>query len=211
MANRKLSSVILILLLLALMIFDLATGITGLGDKGEVPVSADVERGEICEVNAVYATEVYYVMHMLSFIPTGMEHYYFVITEDDYVPLVIKEKKSWYKKNFDEISGFAYEPVTIRGKIEKLDHDFVSDFNDVNRDLSEIDASISTSLYIDPGYKKLAVLRLISGILLLAAAVMGFVFASTDRLTTKAGSAVVAFCIIAAVFSVFVMLFGETI
>lgn len=211
MAKKKSSLVILILLLLALMIYDLVTGITGLSDSGEVPVSANAEKGQICEVDAVYAVEVYYVMHMLSFIPTGMEHYYFVVTEDDYVPLIIKEKKSWYKKNFNEYSGLAFEPVTIRGKVEKLDYSYTTDLNKINTELSDIDAHISTSLYINPGYKKTAVLRLISGLLLAVAAVMGFVFAATDRLATKSGSAVIALGIIAMVFSVLVWIFSETI
>ena len=200
----------MVLLFLALMLLNLIMGIIGLKESDPVPVSANVERGQICDVNVFYAAEIYEVKHSVNLIPTGKEHYYLAATDDEFIPLVIKANASWYKNNFDA-DGAAIGTVTVRCKVEGIDYDLTSDFDKINNKISEYGAHVSVSMYLNSSYKRLATLRLVSGLLLLAAAILGAIFMITDRFATKAGSAVFIFGSIASVFALFVLLFGETI
>lgn len=210
MVKKKSQMFMMVLLFLALMLLNLIMGIIGLNESDPVPISANVERGQICDVNVVYAAEIYAVKHSVNLIPTGKEHYYLAATDDDFIPLVIKANASWYKNNFDA-DGEAKGTVTVRCKVEGLDREFKSDFDKINNNISDYGAHVSVSLYLNSSYKRLAALRLVSGLLLLAAAIIGVVILATDRFATAAGSAVFIFGSIAAVFAVFVLFFGETI
>ena len=210
MVKSKSQMFVMVLLFLALMLLNLIMGIIGLKESDPVPVSANVERGQICDVNVFYAAEIYEVKHSVNLIPTGKEHYYLAATDDEFIPLVIKANASWYKNNFDA-DGAAIGTVTVRCKVEGIDYDLTSDFDKINNKISEYGAHVSVSMYLNSSYKRLATLRLVSGLLLLAAAILGAIFMITDRFATKAGSAVFIFGSIASVFALFVLLFGETI
>lgn len=210
MVKSKSQMFLMVLLFLALMLLNLVMGIIGLKESDPVPISANVERGQICDVNVVYAAEIYAVKHSVNLIPTGKEHYYLAATDDEFIPLVIKANASWYKNNFDA-DGAAIGTVTVRCKVEGLDYDFKSDFDKINNKISEYGAHVSASMYLNSSYKRLATLRLVSGLLLLAAAILGAIFMVTDLFATTAGSAVFIFGSIASVFALFVLFFGETI
>lgn len=80
-------------------LYNLITGIAGLSKSGISQLSRSSETGTRCEVTIDLAMEVYEIEHRINgLIPAGSEHFYFAVSGDEFVPLLIKTSPSWFEK-----------------------------------------------------------------------------------------------------------------
>ncbi len=205
--KNKVAVIIGILILAGWTIYSIISGAIGLSKSEYTEPTVNAETGKLCEVEVTFAVQAYEVKHTLNIlIPTGKEYFYFGVSDEDGIPLLIKAKPSWYSANFDE-EGFAYEPVTVKGEVMKMDSQFTKDMSDMNRELSSLGFKISTSKYISTSYKTPYTLRLISGLFTIAAAVVIILMMKSGK-----GTKFVAIpAILAVLFMAFVILCGETV
>lgn len=205
--KNKVGFIIIAIVLLGWTLWGTIGGIIGLTKAGYTEPTVNAEEGKLCEVEIIAADEAYTITHTLNIlIPTGKEHLYLCVTEDDVVPLLVKARDSWYKENFDS-EGFAKRPVTITGEVRKMDSQFRKDITDINRQISELGFSISTTKYLSSTYKTKYTLELVSGLVNIAVAAVMIVL-------IKRGSGVkfgVVLCVLAVLFMGFVLLCGDTI
>lgn len=210
---KKKTAVIITLLLFGGWTFrSLISGIIGLSKSEFAAVSVNTEKGKLCEVEVDYAARVYTIEHTLNgLIPTGKEYYYFAASEDSEIPLLIKQKPSWYNKNFDG-DELAYSTVTVVGEVKRFDSDSGSELRKVKSRLAELGAEISTDKYISGNYKTPYILRLASALLMLAAAAGFVVIVARKGSIPKAGAtAVVILGIAALLFMAFTLLCADTV
>lgn len=210
--KKKTAVIITLLMFGGWTLWSLISGIIGLSKSEFADVSLHMEKGKLCEVEVDYATRVYTIEHTVNgLIPTGKEYYYLAGTEDSEIPLLIKQKSSWYDRNFDE-DGVAYSTVTVVGEVKRFDSDSGSELRTVKSKLAELGVEISTDKYISGNYKTPYILRLVSALLMLAASA-GFVVIITRKGSIpKAGAtAVVILGIAALLFMVFTILCADTV
>lgn len=205
--KNKVSVIIGILIFAAWTFYSLISGIIGLSKNEMTEPTMDAETGKICEAKVTFAVEAYEVKHTLNIlIPTGKEHFYFCVSDEDGIPLLVKAKPSWYSANFDE-DGFAHAPVTIKGEVMTMDSQFTKDMSEMNMELASLGFKISTSKYISTSYKTPYTLKLISGLFTIAATVVIILMLKSGK-----GTKFVAVpAILAVLFMAFVILFGETV
>lgn len=205
--KNKVGFIILAVVFVGWTLWSLFGGIIGLTKAGYTEPTLSAEEGKLCEVNVSYAVEAYTITHTLNIlIPTGKEHLYLCLSEEECIPLLIKARDSWYNENFDSY-GFAKRPLTVTGEVKKMDSQFKKDLADINREVSELGFSISTTKYLSSTYKTKYTLELISALVNIAAAAVMIVM-------IKRGSGVkvgIVLCILAALFMVFVMLCADTV
>ena len=206
-AKRKVGMVIFVLILVGCTLYGIISGAMGLTNGSYTEPSVNAEVGKLCEVEVEMAFEAYSGKHTLNLIPTGKEHFYLCLTEDDGIPLLVKAKTSWYNANFDE-DGFAYSTVKVKGEVMKMDSKFTKDLSDMNKKLNrELGISISTSKYISSNYKTLYALRLASGVFNVAAVAIGLVLIKKG----VGAKLIPVLFIVAFLLMGFVVFFGETI
>ena len=190
-------------------LYNLVTGIAGLSKSGISQLSRYPEVGTRCEVYVDFANESYTVNHSLNYlIPTGAEHFYFAISEDGAVPLLIKASQSWYDKNFDK-DGFAKDTVTLVCEVGKFDSDSRFKIGELNRDLSSIGESVSTEKYLNANYRTMYVFRVITGAVSIAAVAAIFGLLKLGLRSGKAATALTIFIISAVLFCIADMLVLE--
>ncbi len=207
-SKNKVSVIIGILILAGWTFYSLISGIMGLSKNGITEPTMNAETGKICEVEVSFATKAYEVTHTLNIlIPTGKENFYYCLSDDgEGIPLLVKAKPSWFDSNFDK-NGLALAPVTVKGEVMKMDSQFAKDLSDMNRQLSAMGLSVSTSKYISTSYKTPYTLRLISGLFTIVAAVVIVMMIKSGK-----GTKFVAVpAILAMLFMAFVILCGETV
>lgn len=207
--KNKAAAVIAIIIFAVWTFYSIISGIIGLSGNEMTEPTLSAETGKICEVEVTFAIEAYEVKHTLNIlIPTGKEHFYFGISNDegDGIPLLIKATQSWYNSNFDE-EGFAIVPVTVKGEVMEMDSRFAKDLSEMNSELSTMGYSISTSKYISANYKTPYTLRLLSGLFTIIAAVVIILMIKSGK-----GTKFVAVpAVLAVLFMIFVILCGETV
>lgn len=205
--KSKLFTVIFVLILVGWTLYGIISGIIGLTKSSYTEPTESAEVGKLCEVEIEYAVEVYEVKHTVNLIPTGKEHFYLCLTEEDGIPLLVKAKTSWYNTNFD-YDGIAYVPVKVTGEVMKMDSKLIKDLSDMNKQInSELGFSISTAKYISSNYKTLYMLRLVSGLFNIAAAA-----ALLIMLNRGVNAKIVPVPVFAAFLLMgFVVFFGETV
>lgn len=161
-----------LVIMAACMIFFIGSGVAALAKSGSAsPDSA--QKGEVCEFTAVYAFKAFEVENSVNFIPTGNEHYYLMYTEDDAVRYLVRAKRSWIKKRFDENGLAVGLGQKIKGLVVSFDYEIKDDVRELNAALLlENIGSLSTSYYIDARYKEFGWLRIFSGIGFIVVAVI---------------------------------------
>lgn len=206
-AKSKVGMVIFVLILVGWTLYGIISGALGLTKGSYTEPTVNAEVGKLCEVEIDAAVEAYEVKHTLNLIPTGKEHFYLCLTEDEGIPLLVKAKTSWYNANFDE-DGFAYSTVKVKGEVMKMDSKFVTDLNTMNRQIkSELGFTISTTTYISSNYKTPYALRLASGVFNIVAVAIGLVLIKKG----VGAKLIPVLFIVAFLLMGFVVFFGETI
>lgn len=144
-------------------LYNLITGIAGLSKSGISQLSRSPETGTRCEVTIDIAMEVYEIEHRINgLMPAGSEHFYFAVSGDEFVPLLIKTSPSWFEKNFDE-NGLAEETVTVMCEVGDFDSDSRHKLSELNKQLSEFGGSISTEKYLNADYRTMYIFRIAAG------------------------------------------------
>ena len=208
MAKKAKAGIIILAVILVLWtVYGIIHGVRGLSNSSYTDLTINSEMGKLCEADVEYATEAYYVKHTLNvIIPTGTEHFYWCATEDDGVPLLIKARESWYNKNFDE-DGWAKRTVKVKGEVMRMDPKFTKDITDLNKKISPLGFSVSSTKYISSTYKTEYGLWLTSGIFNIVVTAAAIVMLKKD-----VGMKILPIPIVLAVgFMGFVALFAETL
>ena len=194
----KLGLVILILAFVGWIVFCVVTGVSGLTKTGSKSPGIYSKKGELCEMEAYFAKEVYALEHRINgIIPAGTEHFYIIVNEDgSAAPMLVKAKPSWYSKNFDS-ECFAKGEVIIKGEVREFGSESTNSLLSLNDELAAADARISTDRYLDMDYKMLYILRLLMGGLLISGTVvMTVTFARIGSVSKQAATAAVIYTII---------------
>lgn len=169
--KNKVVGIMLLIIAVVWAVWSVFTGAAGLAKSGSEPLAASSQKGTVCETTIIFAKEMYNVDHKLNFIlPIGTERYYFAMSADSTSPMLIKASREWFDKNFGD-DGIAKQPVTVKGEIQKFNPKNYAKLSELNRDLQQIDKSISVSqsLYMNSMYKTHYFMRLAMGILSLSA------------------------------------------
>lgn len=162
-----------------MMLFLIGTGIAGLAKSGSANPNA-VKKGEVCEFAAFYAEEAYEIKNSVNFIPTGKEHFYVMVTEDDVVRYLVRAKPSWINKRFPD-EGFAeYDDVVVKGLVCEFDYEIKQQIRKEGGELFT-DGTLSGTYYIDMRYKEFAWLRILCGLAFGAVLVFGNLMSATLR------------------------------
>lgn len=207
--KKTVALIIVAVMFVGWTLYNLVTGIAGLSKSGISQLSRSPEVGTRCEVRVDLAKEVYEIDHKLNYlIPTGSEHFYFAVSEDGVVPLLIKASPSWYDKNFDKDCS-AKSTITLMCEVNKFDSDSRYKLNELNRDLSSIGESVSTEKYLNANYRTMYVFRLITGVVSTAAAAAVFGLLKLGLRSGKAATALTIFIIVAVLFCIADMLVLE--
>lgn len=209
--KRRIEIIILMLIFGSWILWYVISGIAGLSKSEFISVSQNAKNGALCGINVNRAKEVYRVEHWpFNLISIATEHYYFVLSGDSEVPLLIREKSSWYVENFDE-DGLALRPVAVVGEIRKYNFDVKSDIRGVISNLSALGVSVSAEKYLSGNYKTLYILRLVSGLLTAAAAVFTVAAARKESVPKWESVCLNVFRKAALTFMAFVLLFGKSV
>lgn len=165
--NRFVTVISVVIYAICLIWFAIA-GIVVLSKDGSAsPNSA--KKGEVCEFTAVFADEAFEVDNSVSFIPTGREHYYLMVSEDGLVKYLVRAKPSWIKKHFDDYGFAKSEDVKVKGLVTLMDYDLTKDVKKMNSELIGDgtlleEEALETGCYIDVRYKEFGRLRIFSSV-----------------------------------------------
>lgn len=168
--KKKVSIVIAVVFWALVVLFMLISGISALAKGSPTALTASASKGQLCEINADIAIEVFEIKNSVNFIPIGKEHYYLVAaeTDEDFAPFLVRAKPSWVEKNFDE-DGFALAgSVKIRGVVSGINYEVKSDVNELNKELSQLGVKVSSTLYMDARYREFGGLRILTGVAFIA-------------------------------------------
>ncbi|MCM1529672.1 MAG: hypothetical protein NC093_06700 [Alistipes sp.] len=136
-----------------------------------VPVADLANKDDLKTVKLVYAEEILEVEHSISYIiPFGKDHYYLGIDDEDNA-YIIHGPKKWAEKNFSDSDDNSVKITALAKKIS--DYEIEDELNSsVGVMRTHFPLGISTSLELT--YVKDAVMRIISGVLLIALTIVGF-------------------------------------
>lgn len=168
--KNKFLGIMVLIIAVVWAVWSVITGAAGLAKSGSETLSANSQKGTICEARVMFATEIFTVENKINFIfPIGTEHYFFAMSEDGAAPMLIKASSEWFDKNFGQ-DGIAKQPVTIKGEIKSHDARNYADLSKVNSSLQQVDKSVrvSQSLYLNSMYKTHYGMRLAMGLLSLS-------------------------------------------
>lgn len=176
MRKNRFAMIFSVVIMAACMIFFIGTGVAALAKKGSVSPNR-AQNGEVCEFTAVYAVKAFEVENSVNFIPTGKEHYYLMSTEDSVVRYLVRAKPSWIKKRFTASGSAVGLGQKITGVVTRVDYELKDDLREMNNELVSGGAfpaaeAFSTSYFIDARYKEFGILRIFSGVGVLAFGVL---------------------------------------
>lgn len=173
--GKRVSPIFGIIIAAVVSLYFIVTGAAALSKGSPSAPTASTLKGELCEIEVDGAIKVFEIKNTVDFIPAGKEHYYLMTSGNDIVPLVVRAKPSWIEKHFDEDGNAVSGSVTVKGIASKIDSDVKSDFNELNANLSQLGVKVSSTLYIDARYKEIGIMRVISGVGLLAVCALIFI------------------------------------
>lgn len=172
-------SIAAFIILIVFTLFFLISGAAALLKNGSVPINS-ADKGDVCEFTAVYAFEVLELKHSVNLIPTGSDHYYLMMTNDNSAaPFLVRAKPSYIEKNFS--GGIAMlGSQKIKGRVTRLNYKATSEVSLINSKLlaENIITSgekLNTYYYIDMRFKEFGGLRILCGIGFAALVTVGFI------------------------------------
>lgn len=166
---------------------------------------ASAAPGEVCEFTADTAAQAFQVKNSINFIPTGTEHYYITGTMGEgLTPFLVRAKPKWFEKNFKDGSSGA---VKVTGKVTRLDYKITDEVRKLNNGLAG--GTLNMYYFIDTRYREFGIMRVLSGLGLIAVGVLGFLFKRSGILANKAVSVPLAlFAVAVGAFTVYTLSVG---
>lgn len=147
------------------------TTIAGIKELNAKPTNSGVGiTGSMTEYSVIYAKEVYEMKHLLlGFIPTYSDHYYLTLNNNGEVNrFLVKADTDWFSKNFEK-EGLSKGTVNVKGLVKDVKDNSGINFNAVNAQMGDL-GKISTAQFVDADYISVAIKKILSGLLLLTAA-----------------------------------------
>lgn len=110
-------------------------------------------------------------------IPMGQDHYFLggVVNDDSVDAYIVRADKDWAKKNFDEDGISKKKKFTVTAFEKRLDYEVEQELTSELAKLEGQNYPIGTTHYLDVNYQSAAIIKLVAGVLFLAAAVLAFV------------------------------------
>ena len=169
--NSKVSIVIVSIFCVLFLVMSLIGGI-----QDQTAPTAPIEtagKGDVIEYDAYFAKEVYEITHKLfALIPVRTEHFYLTLDKDGLTPYLVQAEPKWFNENFNSSDGSAKAPVHIKALLRRTAPKSGLRVYEVNRQLAELEMSVSEGLYADSNYKLTGKLKIVAGLLVLAIAVL---------------------------------------
>lgn len=143
--------------------------------------------GEVCEFTVDTAAQAFWVKNSVNFIPTGKEYYYITGTMGEGVtPFLVRAKPKWFEKNF---GGGSSGTVKVTGKVTRLHYKITDEVRKLNNSLASGTSqggTLNMYYFIDTRYREFGLMRMLSGLGLIAVGVLGFLFKRSGMLANKA-------------------------
>ncbi len=139
----------------------------------------------------------------MGIIPIGKEHYFlgYIINEETADAFIIRAKKDWADKTFDETSTNA---VTLTALKKRLDYDVEQEFASELSEAQGLNLPLGVSYYLDVNYKFSAIMKLVAGALFLVTAILAII----RKLGNGAGNVLTVLPAVTCVAGLLVAVFG---
>lgn len=208
--RSKFLSVFSVIILTGCLLWLIVSGAAAFFKRGSKDPAAAAP-GEVCEFTIDVATQAFSVKNSVNFIPTGKEYYYITGTMGEgLTPFLVRAKPKWFEKNFG--GGTSGGTVKVTGKVTRLHYKITDEVRKLNNGFADGTSqgdTLNMYYFIDTRYREFGLMRMLSGLGLIAVGALGFLFKRSGMPANKAAGVPLAlFAVAVGILTVYTLSVG---